>query len=450
MKLTFLGGIETVTGSRTLLEYAGKNILVDAGLFQGEKKDRELNWWPHLPIKKIDAVIITHAHLDHSGLLPKLYQDGLRAPIYCSQGTLDLCKILLLDAAHLQLEDAKFANKTGYSHHQPALPLYTIEDVEGVLALFTPLPIHEWIEIFAGLQVRFKRAGHIIGSNIVEISYAKKEKIKTICFSGDVGNGRSSIILPPEPLTQTNYLVLESTYGDKLQPRIDAKIAISEFINRVTGRGGMVLIPAFAIGRSQEVLQILADAREEGLISRNIPIYLDSPMAKVATEVFLSHHEEHLRSPTFQNFVEMSESHEQSKKLNSVDTPMVLISASGMLTGGRIMHHLKIRLPDPKNGLLFVGFQAPNTKGRVLQSGSKDLRIHHQPIEVNAEIHSIENLSAHADYEDLITWLAHLKEKPEKIFLNHGDPEARSEFCKKLQDLKYEVYLAKKNESITL
>lgn len=439
MKLIFKGAIEAVTGSRTLLSYNQTQFLVDAGLYQGEKQKRDMNWNPSLPVHEIDFIILTHAHIDHSGLLPKLVRDGFKGPIYCSQGTKDLADILLMDSAMLQEEDAHFANESGYSHHKPALPLYTQDDAQNALKLFRPVIQNEWFNPCKDLSFRFTRSGHIIGSSFIEILYQKHKGPTKITFSGDIGNARSQILRPPSNILETDSLVLESTYGDRLQSRIDPKDEFEKIINKIIQRKGVVLIPSFAVGRAQEVLQLIAALKQEHRIEENIPIYLDSPMSAKATEIFLKHTEEHLGIPLFINKFITSTSAADSQLIQQKDGPCIVISASGMLTGGRIMHHLKARLPDEKNGIIFVGYQAENTKGKLLQSGIKDLRIHHQSIPVRAEIFTIESLSAHGDYLDLIQWLNHFQQKPKKIYLNHGENESRNSFAKKLKELGYEI-----------
>lgn len=443
MKLRFAGAALTVTGSRNLLTYHHKTYLVDAGLFQGPKEARKLNWYPDFNPKKIEAIILTHAHIDHSGLIPKLYKDGFRGKIYCTKCTYDLCKIMLLDSAHLQEEDAKYANKSGYSNHIPALPLYTTEDAIASLELFYAVNRLEWVNLENQFSFRFHRAGHILGSSFVEINYLSdtEKKIKSILFSGDLGNGRSKIIKPPVDPVSTDFMVLESTYGDRLQPRQDPKKPLGDVINKVIKRGGVLVIPAFTVGRTQDILHLLQLLESEGTIP-NIPTFVDSPMANKANSIFLKHPEEHMliiednkvvtpiNPKEFVGITELSD----SIKLMNKEGPMIIITASGMLTGGRVMHHLKARLPDQRNGVLFVGFQALNTKGRLLQQGLNKIRIHHEEIPVEAEIFTIEGLSAHADYEDIIHWLKKLKTAPKKIFLNHGETNALAEMSKHIKE----------------
>lgn len=442
MKIRFAGAAETVTGSRNLIHYRNKVFLIDAGLFQGPKESRLLNWNPDFTASKIDAIILTHAHIDHSGLIPKLYKDGFRGPIYCSRSTFDLCKIMLIDSAHLQEEDAKYANASGYSHHAPtALPLYTIEDARESLELFYTIENDIWKTIHDGFSIRLSRSGHILGSTFVEISYEENDTSKKITFSGDLGNGRSQIIRPPVYIEETDYLVIESTYGDRLQPRTDPKIALGEVINKVYGRQGILVIPAFTVGRTQDLLHLIQTLKNDKSIP-NVPIYVDSPMANAANKIFLKHIEEHqlviqnekVITPISQSDFTAVTDMEDSKRLTAKTDPMIIITASGMLTGGRVMHHLKGRLPDKKNAVLFVGFQALNTKGRLLQEGLKTIRIHHEEIPVEAEIITMEGLSAHADYQDTLEWLSHFKTAPKMIYINHGEKKAALSLKEKIEE----------------
>ena len=442
MKIRFAGAAETVTGSRNLIHYRNKVFLIDAGLFQGPKESRLLNWNPDFTASKIDAIILTHAHIDHSGLIPKLYKDGFRGPIYCSRSTFDLCKIMLIDSAHLQEEDAKYANASGYSHHAPtALPLYTIEDARESLELFYTVENDIWKTIHDGFSIRLSRSGHILGSTFVEISYEENDTSKKITFSGDLGNGRSQIIRPPVYIEETDYLVIESTYGDRLQPRTDPKIALGEVINKVYGRQGILVIPAFTVGRTQDLLHLIQTLKNDKSIP-NVPIYVDSPMANAANKIFLKHIEEHqlviqnekVITPISQSDFTAVTDMEDSKRLTAKTDPMIIITASGMLTGGRVMHHLKGRLPDKKNAVLFVGFQALNTKGRLLQEGLKTIRIHHEEIPVEAEIITMEGLSAHADYQDTLEWLSHFKTAPKMIYINHGEKKAAFSLKEKIEE----------------
>jgi metallo-beta-lactamase family protein len=458
MKIRFAGAAETVTGSRNILTYGNRHILIDAGLFQGPKDSRNLNWYPNINAKNIDAIILTHAHIDHTGLIPKLYREGFRGKIYCTKATRDLCEIMLLDSAHLQEEDAHFANKSGYSHHIPALPLYNVEDAKASLELFVSVERDYTLQLFSGLTLRFIRSGHILGSSIAEISFMVGNEFQTITFSGDLGNGRSKIIKPPCYIQETDYLVIESTYGDRLQSRVDPKIPIAEVINQIATQNGVLVIPAFTVGRTQDLLHLIKILEEEKSIP-TIPVYVDSPMANAANKIFLNHPEEHLLmmengkivAPISPNQFTAVTSAEDSKRLVKKDGPMIIITASGMLTGGRVMHHLKERLPDPKNIILFVGFQALNTKGRLLQEGIKTIRIHHDEVHVNATIKTIDGLSAHADYQDTLEWLSHIKRRPKMIFINHGEKVAAESLKKKIEErFNFPCYIPRYMEEIEI
>lgn len=460
MKIRFLGAAESVTGSRTLVSYGNKKILIDAGLFQGAKDSRNLNWYPNINVHKIDMIIVTHAHIDHSGLLPKLWKDGYRGPILCSHATKDLLEIMLLDSAHLQEEDAEFANKTGYSNHIPAVPLYTTEDAKGALTLIKVANMNHWYEIFPNLSIRFNRAGHILGSTFVEMSYKDEEQLKTITFSGDLGNGRSRVIRPPTQLKETDYLILESTYGDRLQPRTGVEEKLKEVVNKVFNRGGILIIPAFTVGRTQEILYYLQKLEKEKQIPE-IPTFVDSPMANSANKIYLQHKEEHqleiegdkIVPPLCPQCFYGITSVEDSIALINKDIPMIVITASGMLTGGRVMHHLKKRLPEKRNAVLFTGYQAEQTKGALLQQGLKSIRIHHEEIEVNAEIYTLDGLSAHADYQDILDWLDNLIRPPKTIFINHGTQKSAGALKEKIiekYNINIEVIIPRYMEEINL
>lgn len=423
LKLHFLGATQTVTGSKTLLEYQGKKYLIDCGLFQGPYELRKQNWDPFEIASEVNSVILTHSHIDHCGFLPKLVKDGFRGSVFCSPASLDLARILLLDSAYLQEEDARFAQQTKHSRYENPLPLYTIQDAQVSLKHLKSTPYHKWVQLDQGLSFQFIRSGHILGSNYVQISFMTEQGPKLLTFSGDVGNGRSFILEDPEVLKETDYLIMESTYGDRRQDRSDPRPLLKSIVEKVTSRGGTLIIPAFAVGRTQEILFLLSE------MNIKVPIYLDSPMAQEATEIYQSYPEElkkkfskGIMQNALQklNFKEIRSS-DESMLLCMSDEPKVVISAAGMLTGGRVLHHLKTKLPQEKNGVLFVGFQAQGTKGLLLKNGLRRIRLHHQDVDVEAEIFSMDNLSAHADSDDIIDWIQKLIKKPQKIFLNHGE-----------------------------
>lgn len=458
MKIKFLGAAQTVTGSRTLISHRGYKTLVDCGLFQGPKSMRLLNWEAFPYSSELDSIILTHAHIDHSGFLPRVVKEGFDGPVYSSPGTFHLCKILLPDSAHLQAEDAGYANVTGHSHHKPALPLYTVGDVDKALKKFQVVKRNIWQQISSELSIQFLRAGHIIGASFVQMSYRKDNGVGLITFSGDIGNNRSPTLNGPVNVAETDYLVLESTYGNRIQPRTSPADELEYAINKVISRGGVLIIPAFSVGRSQDMLFLIRKLEEDGRIPK-VPVFLDSPMSADATEIFLRHPEDHklvLNGDIFQaplcpcDFHVVTQSGE-SESLTLRTGAFIVISAAGMLTGGRILHHLKTRLPDPKNGVLFTGYQAEETKGRLLQSGIDELRIHHTPVKVRAEIFTLEALSAHADLVDILDWLKGFKRPPKKIFINHGEPEASKALAEQIRlNFGYEAVVPKMNEEFEL
>lgn len=459
MKIKFLGAAQTVTGSRTLLSFNHQKYLVDCGLFQGPKELRLRNWEPVIEDpRSISGVLLTHAHIDHSGYLPRLVKDGFSGPVYCSQATADLCNIMLLDAAHLQEEDARFANETKYSHHEPALPLFDTDDAIAALSLLRPVKLHEWNNLFDGIGFKLMRAGHILGSTFVQVQFSKGNGSRLLTFSGDLGNGRSKVIKHPETLSETDYLVLESTYGDRAQPRTDPLEELEVIIKKVISRGGTLIIPAFTVGRTQELLYLVRELQEQSRIA-NVPVYLDSPMAQDATELYLQHPDElvmverkgRLEAPFSPRGYTMVQSADDSMLLCMSDEPKIVITAAGMLTGGRVLHHLKAKLPDEKSAVLFVGFQAEGTKGRLLRHGLKSIRIHHKPIFVEAEVYTIDSLSAHADSEDIMKWLSAFKRPPEMIFLNHGEPMAAQALCYRIRnELQWSARVVKLDEEFEL
>jgi metallo-beta-lactamase family protein len=434
--MQFLGAYSGVTGSKTLLEWKKKRFLIDCGLFQGPSVVRAMNW-VDLPIAaaSIDAVFLTHAHLDHIGYLPRLYKQGFRGPIYCSEGTYDLARIILMDSAYLEEESAKFARETNYSNHKNPLPLFTSKDAEDVLQKLKPIPRYKCL--------RLHRAGHIIGASLVELRLHSDRHSKTITFSGDVGHEQMLTLKGPDPLPASDIVVLEATYGNRLHDQANATDKLGTFLKRAIDREGVVVIPAFAVGRSQEVIYMIAQLEQKGVIPP-VPVILDSPMSDKALKVFFSHEDDQRIASSFNRYAqfypakfETSTSSDQSMLTTMRDGPAIVISASGMLAGGRILHHLKKRLPDPRNMVVFSGYQAEGTKGRFLQDNSdgiKTLRIHHKEVELAAEIVTISNLSAHADYEQLLSWLKHTPQSPQQVLINHGQLEAQDALAERLQE----------------
>ncbi|MHA7775434.1 MBL fold metallo-hydrolase RNA specificity domain-containing protein [Roseibium sp. M-1] len=424
MKLTFLGGVGTVTGSKYLLEADGKRVLVDCGLFQGYKQLRLRNWAP-LPVdpKTIDAVILTHAHLDHSGYLPLLVKNGFRGPVVSTRATRDLCAILLPDSGFLQEKDADFANRHGFTKHHPALPLYTREDAEVSLKRFRPVGFDEEHEMLGTFKACFRGAGHILGAAIVELQWGGTK----IVFSGDLGRYGDATLLDPAPIRQADYLLIESTYGNRFHEKLDAEDALAEVITRTAGRGGTVVIPSFAVGRAQSLLFHIQQLKKAGRIP-NLPVFLDSPMAVSASDVFARHLGNHRLSAEDCDWstdtARYVEDVEESKSIDQSPMPKVIISASGMATGGRVLHHLKHYAPDHRNTILFAGFQAGGTRGAAITSGAKSVRIHGGDVPIRAEVGNLHMLSAHADANEILRWLGEFEAAPKQTFITHGEPDA--------------------------
>lgn len=422
MKLTFLGATGTVTGSKYLLDTGTKRILVDCGLFQGLKQLRLKNW-EKLPInpREIDAVVLTHAHIDHSGYLPLLVKHGFKGRVYCTEATRDLCEILLPDSAHLQEEEAEYANRRGFSKHHPALPLYTRDDAIKALGLLVAVDYEQDVYLDDDLMLRFSPNGHILGSAFVRISNSKT----SVLFSGDIGRSNDILMNPPAQMKQADYLLLESTYGNRLHETDDPKLKLAAIINRTVKRRGVVLIPVFAVGRAQELLYYIHLLKSSGAISQDIPVYLNSPMAVDATEIFMHHRGEHRLSPeqcrALSRTAHMVNSVEESRALNESKGPMIILSASGMASGGRVVHHLKAFAPKPDNTILFVGFQAAGTRGAAMVEGAESIKIHGEYVPINADVEFISNLSAHADYAEILDWLGGFASVPKKTYIVHGE-----------------------------
>lgn len=439
MKLSFEGAARTVTGSQTLISHHGCHSLVDCGLYQAPKPLRLLNWDKPKYFDKIKSMILTHAHIDHSGLLPRWSFWGWKGPVYCTNSTADLLSIMLIDSAKLQEEDARYARMTKHSRHDPALPLYTTKDAEAALKLLHPLPFDQWQELSPFMSFRFLNAGHILGSAVVQIAYTDNQSSKILSFSGDLGGGHSDILKGAMTGLESDELVLESTYGDRSVEAEGREDRLAEVVNKVIRRGGTLVIPAFALGRTQDLLFSLHRLNQKKLIPE-VPVYLDSPMANAVTKVYQKHINELTIDPT-NNHIEEAlssrhfhgvESPDDSMLLCMSDEPKIVLSASGMLQGGRVLHHLKQKLPNAKNGVLFVGFQGEGTKGRLLKEQILTLRIHHQEIPVEAEIFSLEGYSAHGDANDLIKWLKSFRKLPGRIFLNHGEIESLNIFADRI------------------
>lgn len=432
--LSFLGAAGTVTGSKYLVENQGAEILVDCGLFQGFKALRLRNWAP-LPFspRRIDSVVLTHAHLDHSGALPLLTRRDFSGNVFCSQGTADLCGLLLPDSGHLQEKDAEFANRHGFSKHKPALPLYTERDARNALEYLRPLAFDQDAPLSGGATVRLRRAGHILGAASVQLEWAGRR----IVFSGDLGRYDDATMVDPVEIDRADYLVVESTYGNRQHTKVDPEQALADIIGTTVGRGGTVVVPAFAVGRTQSLLYFLERLKENRRLG-NVPVFLDSPMAQDASKIFCRDLADHRlpaaicrRACAVARYVR---SVDESKALMENPMPKVIISASGMATGGRVLHHLKRYAPDPKNTILFAGFQAGGTRGAAMVAGVESVKIHGEYVPVRAEVKNLDMLSGHADADELLRWLHGFKTPPRKTFITHGETVASNALRHRIQE----------------
>ncbi len=439
--LTFLGAARTVTGSKYLLEVDGRRILVDCGLFQGLKELRQRNWaaFPVDP-NSIEAVVLTHAHIDHTGLLPRLVASGFKGPVYCTVGTQDLCTLVLPDAGKLQEEEAKFANRGGFSKHSPALPLFTEADAHQALTQLQTMPFAQPFEIVPGLRAEFINAGHLLGSSFVRISRADGSG-QRLLFGGDLGRYNRPVLPDPQPAPEAATLLLESTYGDRVHPNTDDASVLEEIINETVGRGGRVIIPAFAIGRVEELLYWFKRLEEQKRL-KPVPVYVDSPMAVSALNFYRKHQMEldldvRSRHADVSAFcvkrLQPIASAKESREITAPRGPAIVVSASGMATGGRVLHHLAACLPDPRNTILFVGFQAAGTRGRSLVDGARAVKIHGQSVPVAATIARIDSMSAHADATEITEWLRTFANAPQATYLVHGEPAAQDALKRRIE-----------------
>ena len=451
MELSFLGAAGTVTGSKYLVDADRRQILIDCGLFQGFKQLRLRNR-ETLPFKPhaLDAVILTHAHLDHSGYLPLLVKNGFTGPIYCTEATSELCGILLPDSGHLQEEDAAFANRRGFSKHKPALPLYTEEDAKRTLPRLRPVDFGRDVELGAGLSFRFQPAGHILGAALVQLQHADT----SILFSGDLGRANDILMSPPTAVTRADYVVVESTYGNRRHDARDPRTMLAEILNRTFNRGGAVIIPAFAVGRAQTLLYYVHLLKSSKAIP-DVPVFLNSPMAVNVTKIFHKYRGEHRLTPEQCDAMcaaaKYVNSVEESKALNNRSGPMIIISASGMATGGRVLHHLKTFAPDARNTILFAGFQAGGTRGAAMLDGAESIKIHGDYVPVRAEVANVSNLSAHADYVEILDWLANFESAPRQVFITHGEPTAADALRQHIEErFNWTVRVPEHRERMTL
>ena len=473
--IQFLGAAGTVTGSKHLINTSGDTtgkrglqVLIDCGLFQGHKEWRERNWEDTpVPAREIDAVILTHAHLDHCGWIPRLVKEGFSGPIYATAPTIDLCSVVLPDSGHLQEEEARFHNQKGTSKHQPALPLYTLNEAEDCLRLFKPVPFGETRQLSDELAFRFAHAGHILGSAMVEVFLLQNGSRRKSLFTGDIGRVPTNFAAPgrvvhqgPDPNEDPDLLVMESTYGNRVHPHDDVRPQLARLVRDTVQRGGSVVVPAFAVERTQKFLFLVKELMETGQIPR-VPVFIDSPMAIKAVEIFLKYacdfteeacalirkHGSPLEWPEFH----FAAKQEDSKKINDVRYPCIIVSSSGMVTGGRILHHLIHRLPDPRNQVIFVGFQAPGTRGAIIKSGAKSVRIYSSQVEIRAQVAALEQFSDHADTDELLAWLKTFKKRPQATFLVHGEPDAASRLQQAISSsLGWDVKIAHWLEKVAL
>lgn len=457
VSITFLGASGTVTGSKYLVRTEKVSILVDAGMFQGSREWRVKNWDAQpFDLSKVDAVLLTHAHIDHIGMLPRFYAFGLKCPIYGTTATVDLAELLLIDSAKLQEEEASFREESGKSRHKPALPLYTEEDALASLKYLKGVPYNSPQTIADGVKATWTQAGHIMGAACIRLEIGGK----IINFSGDLGRYHVPILADPISVQYGDLLLVESTYGNRLHSKDSPKEKLAQIVNQTVNRGGVVVIPSFAVGRTQELLFYLRELKLEQKIP-DVPIIVDSPMAQDATSIYMRHPEcyddgskQLLKSgikPFSPSKLYFSRDRSESIKINSIDDPMIIISASGMLTGGRILHHLKHRISSPLNTILFVGFQPPGGRGDWIKSGADSLRVFGQEVPIRASIEEISALSAHGDRDELMKWCREGKGKPGRVAVVHGEPDSAKAFSQTLaKDLQWNTFCPEYLQTITV
>jgi len=460
VRLTFHGAAETVTGSKYLLEADGTGILIDCGMFQGLKELRLKNWQP-LPfdVEELAAIVLTHAHIDHIGFLPRVVKFGYRGPVFCTPATEDLAEVILFDAAKIQESDAEYANRKKFSKHHPALPLFDENDARRSLKLLRPVERESWFPVAGPFRCRYHDAGHLLGSAMIEVEVAgTAARPMRILFSGDVGRYAAPVYHDPTSPPACDYLVCESTYGDRDHPHTDLMDELAATVNASVRRGGVMLVAAFAVGRAQQLIYLLQLLAQEGR-TPELPIFLDSPMAVNATEIYCAHAAEHDLSEgrladsngIFKGRnVHLARTAEESKRINNIDGPAVIIASSGMMTGGRILYHLEQRLPEPRNTVLLGGFMAAGTRGRALEEGAKTLRIHGRDVLVRAVVEKHSGLSCHADRGELLRWLAPLP-APRRVFVTHGEKQSAVAFAGELSSTRgWDVHVPRLGETVEL
>lgn len=458
-RLAFLGAARTVTGSEYMVEAAGERLLVDCGMYQGEKHLRERNWAePHFDPESYAALVLTHTHLDHIGRVPRFVKQGFRGPIYCTPPTRELAEILLTDAAHLQEEDAGYLNRKKLTKHAPALPLFDGRDVEACLPLFEPVPVGEPVRVGRAFSFAYRDAGHLLGAASVDLRIRENGREIRVLFSGDVGRFGAILTRDPELASDADYYVVESTYGNRVHDHPPIADQLEAVLQRTFARGGVLLVPSFAVGRSQQMIVLMDQLVSEGRL-RPFPIYLDSPMAIDASRIYAQFPEEHRktlnnalgRSLLHGRWVNLVRTRHESEQLNELRGPAVIISSSGMLAGGRILHHCRVRLPHAENTLLITGYQATGTLGRALVDGARTVRIHKTEVPVLAEVARLEGMSGHADARELLRWLGAVGRKPHTVFVTHGEEEAALALAARIaQEHRWRTHVPTLNEIATL
>jgi metallo-beta-lactamase family protein len=442
MRLAFLGAARTVTGSSYLVTAGGRQVLVDHGMFQGPRDLRQQNWDPpSFDPRALSNLILTHTHLDHIGRVPRLVNLGFKGRIWCTPPTRELAEVLLLDAAHLQMEDAAYLNRKGLSRHEPALPLFDDRDVADTMKLFQEVPLHQETELDPAFSFSFRDAGHLLGASSVDLRVREEDGSARILFSGDVGRFGAILTKDPELAGDADYLVVESTYGNRTHAEVPPLDQLEGVLRRTFARGGVLVVPAFAVGRAQQLIYLLDELVTAGRV-RAFPIHVDSPMAVDATRIYARYPDAHRdrlvgvggRSLLYGKWVTFHRTRIESEALNSVKGPAVIISSSGMLSGGRILHHCRVRLPGAENTLLITGYQAEGTLGRALLEGAKSVRIHKSEVPVMAEVTSLKGMSGHGDAGEMMRWLSGVKNPPRQVFLTHGEPDAARALAARIQE----------------